>query len=130
MNRFQSFARPSLIIALLLALSGCGGPKNVTVNGKVTRNGQPLPCSKTGKVWVCLSEDKPVYNTYFADADAEGAFAIPNVPIGRYRVEIQHQDPTPQDDKLKGAYARNKTKIIRDVDGKNSLEIDLGKPEG
>jgi hypothetical protein len=37
-------------------------------------------------------------------------------------------DPTPRDDRLSGAFSPENTKIVRDIDGKAPLNIDLYKP--
>jgi hypothetical protein len=121
-----------LFVALAaVALAGCGGPKTVTAKGSVVKGGQPIPLSKTGVVQVILQPDvgpDVQYNTYPGRCDATGKFEIFEVPPGRYKVGIEILDPTPQDDKLRGLMTANNSKIIREIDGKAPVDIDLDKP--
>jgi hypothetical protein len=114
-------------------LAGCGGPKNVTVTGSILRGGKPLPLSKTGVVQVTLMPDvgpDQEYTTYVGRCESDGSFKIDDVPPGRYKIGIEHLDPTPQDDQLRGAMRAENSKIIREIDGKAPLVIDLTKPGG
>ena len=52
-----------------------------------------------------------------------------DVVAGKYRITISQLDPYPGVDKLKGAYSRQKSPIVRDLTGE-PVEIDLAKPEG
>ena len=131
----QIFRRPflfSLLLTTVMALSGCGGgPKTVTAKGSVVKGGQPIPLSKTGVIQVILQPDVAAdmqYNTYPGRCDAAGKFEIFEVPPGRYKVGIEILDPTPQDDKLRGEMTAPNSKIIREVDGKAPIDIDLSKP--
>ena len=47
---------------------------------------------------------------------------------GKYKIAVEHLDPTPQTDKLEGAFSESKTPIVRDIDGKKPIEIDLAHP--
>jgi hypothetical protein len=114
-------------------VAGCGGPKNVTVTGTVLSNGKPVALSPTGTLQVTLMPDVPPdsqYTTFVNDCDKEGKFTIENVPPGKYKIGIEQLDPTPQSDKLNGKFSAANTKIIREIDGKQPLVIDLAKPEG
>lgn len=116
-----------------LALPGCGGPKNVTVTGSVLRGGKPLPLSKTGVVQVTLMPDvgpDDPYTTYIGRCEPDGSFKIEEVPPGRYKIGIEHLDPSPQDDQLRGNFRAEHGKIIREIDGKAPLVIDLTNPGG
>lgn len=115
-----------------IALVGCGPPKTVTAKGSVVKGGQPIPLSKTGVIQVILQPDVAPdvqYNTYPGRCDAAGKFEIYEVPPGRYKVGIEILDPTPQDDKLGGKMVAASSKIIREIDGKKTVDIDLAKPE-
>ena len=60
---------------------------------------------------------------------ASGIFEVFEVPPGKYRIGIEILDPTPQDDKLGGKMTANFSPIVRDVDGKTPIDIDLAKPQ-
>ena len=130
-----AFPRPALVLILtmtVLALAGCGGPKTVTAKGTVVKGGQPIPLSKTGAIQVTLQPDVAPdvqYTTYVGRCDAAGKFEVFEVPPGRFKIGIEILDPTPQDDKLRGTMTANSSKIIREVDGKKPIEIDLAKPQ-
>jgi hypothetical protein len=119
--------------ALLAAwfFAGCGPPPNVTVTGTVLQGGKPLALSPTGVVQITLVPDVPPgadYTSYMGRCDEAGKFEVVDVPPGRYKVCIEQLDPTPQDDKLQGAYSMHNTKIIREIDGKTPIDIDLAQP--
>lgn len=120
-------------LLMALGLAGCGGPKNVTVTGHILRSGKPLPLSKTGVVQITLMPDvgpDQEYTTYVGRCEPDGSFKIEDVPPGRYRIGIEHLDPSPQDDQLRGAFRAENSKIVREIDGKAPLQIDLAKPGG
>jgi hypothetical protein len=125
------FCRSAVVVCLCASLVGCDrGPRKVTVTGRITRNGQPLTVGPSGYVAVTLRPDvgpDVPYTTYPVSCEPDGRFTIHDVPPGRYRVGIHHHDPTPQVDKLNWAFMPETSKIIREVDGKTPLEIDLAK---
>ena len=125
--------RRSVALALLLGLlaTGCKAGK-VKITGKVTDKGAPIVLGKTGRVQVTLvpAEASSKVTTYPGVAQPDGSFEIPNVPPGKYKVVIDAR-PTPQaPDKLNNAFSTQNTKIIRDVDGKKPLDLDVSKPSG
>lgn len=126
--------RQALLVGLLAAslfLPACQKGGNVTVTGRVLRNSQPIPLSKTGVVQVTLIPDvgpDEQYTTYVGRCDETGKFEVFDVPPGKYRISIEVLDPTPQNDKLNGAFAFANSKFKRDIDGKAPLAIDLAKP--
>ena len=119
-------------LAILAFVHGCGTkPRTVTVTGSVTRGGQPLPVSKTGYVQIMLLPDVGAdeqYTTRVGRCEPDGTFQIPEVPPGKYRIGVEQFDPNPQIDKFNGAFRAGDSKIIRDIDGKAPLTIDLAKP--
>ena len=131
------FCRSALAFGLLAGLvffCGCGKKANlVTVTGSVLRNGQPLPLSKNGYVQVTLQPDvdpNRAFTPRIAECDkATGKFEIRDIPAGKYKVGIQQFDPDPTSDKLNGAFYVENGKIIRDLDGKTPIDIDLAKPQ-
>jgi hypothetical protein len=132
---------------LLLALStfaiitsGCAGPTGpVTVNcdGTLLKDGQPLEVANreigVGQVtleFIPVEATGPAPQTYGAQADAAGKFSLPGgVPPGKYKVAVRQWDPYPDNDKLQGAFAKEKTPLIREIDGKSPIQIELSKPE-
>jgi hypothetical protein len=126
----RSFCAWALLLALF-AVAGCGGPAPVKVTGRVVRNGKPIEVSKTGVVLITLVPDVAKgeqYTTRVGRAEPDGKFEITDVPPGKYKVAVQVNDPTPRDDKLNGGFSPENTKIVREIDGKGPLEIDLYKP--
>jgi hypothetical protein len=76
------------------------------------------------------SSEKGVTNIPTYADNSTGEFEAMDVPMGKYRIAVEHNDPTPQDDKLEGAFNPTNTKIVRDINGKTPINIDLSKPEG
>lgn len=128
------FWRSVGILTLALAILGVGGcaAKKINVTGTVVREGKPLPFGKTGYVEIILIPDVSAdkgFTTRPGRADAEGKFEIPEVLPGKYRIAVYLRDPMPMDDKLNGEFSNEKTKIVRTIDGKTPLSIDLAKTE-
>ncbi len=133
MSLFRPNAAAIWLLVALVVPAGCGKKINtVTVTGSVVRNGQPIPLSKNGYVQVTLQPDLPPgapFTPKMAECDkATGKFEIHDVKPGKYKVGVQQFDPDPTSDKLNGAFHVDKSKIIRDIDGKTPLDIDLAKP--
>jgi hypothetical protein len=123
-----------LLIAASLAalLLGCGPPPNITVTGTVLKDGKPLVVGPTGVLQVTLMPDvgpDEDYTSIRGECDREGHFTIQDVPPGKYKVGVEQFDPTPQVDKLNGAFHPGLGKFKREIDGKAPLEIELAKPE-
>ena len=111
--------------------------KTVPVKGKVTNAGQLLQISKHMVGWVEITfiqhlegQQTKVPETYSARADASGAFTVTGRFPGKYRIAVRQWDPYSQVDKLKGAFDDKRTKIVREVTGKEEIHLDLSKPEG
>jgi hypothetical protein len=125
--------RSAVLTAALLALSlalGCQKESTVTVTGRVVRGGQPIPVSPTGYVQIMLLPDVGAdehYTTRVGRCESDGTFTLPEVPPGRYRIGIEQLDPNPQTDKLNGKFRAGDSKVVRDIDGKTPVEIDLAK---
>ena len=125
--------RVSCFVGLLFsvaALSGCGGG-TTKVSGTVVKDGKPIEVSSTGYVQVTLVPDVAAgeqFTTVVGRCDADGKFEILDVKPGKYKVAVEQFDPTPQSDKLGGAFNQEKTPIVRQIDGKKPLKIDLSNP--
>jgi hypothetical protein len=133
MMRFLLFA------AVLVSLAGCSsstGPELVECRGTLLKDGQPLDVAQrdigVGMVtltFVPVEASGPAPQTFGANADAQGKFTIPGGMLpGKYKVAVRQWDPYPNVDKLNGAFAEEKTPLVRDVDGKSEINIDLAMP--
>jgi hypothetical protein len=129
--------RPAVLVGLIAAAwycSGCQGNRNVTVEGTVLKNGQPIAVSPTGYVQVTLHPDAgpdAQFTPRIAECDrATGKFAIRDVLPGKYKIGVEQFDPNPQIDKLNSAFRADTGRIIREIDGKAPLVIDIAKPTG
>ena len=123
-----------LVVALVVCLPPAGCEKSsMTVKGTVLRDKKPIPVSATGVVQVTLIPDVPPgtpYTTFIGRCNPDGTFEVLGVKPGKYKVAVEQFDPSPQTDKLEGAYSPTKTTIVREVDGKKPIEIDLANPNG
>lgn len=130
--QFRFKAATLLLTLIAVGLSaGCKRESNVTVTGRVLKNGQPLAVGPTGNVQVTLVPDVSAdehYTSSIGECDKQGNFTIPNVKPGRYKIGVEQYDPNPQTDKLNGAFMAASGKIIRDLDGKAPVVIELTKP--
>lgn len=136
------------LAAACAAILGCGSPtppegEVVIVRGKVTDGGQPLKVARAdvGAGWVQIqlwkdagqgvaADSNQIYST---KADDSGAFEVKGrfgngIPPGKYRIAVRQWDPYPDKDRLEGKFSEKQTTIVRNVDGKTSIEIDLAKP--
>jgi hypothetical protein len=132
-----------LLLALcsfVIFVAGCGGPVGpvtVSCEGTLLKDGQPLQVDKreigVGQVtleFIPVGDTGPAPQTYGAQADAAGKFSLPGgVPPGKYKVAVRQWDPYPDNDKLQGAFSKEKTPLIREIDGKSPIQIELSKPE-
>lgn len=145
--------RSVLVLALTAACTailgcGSGNPSEgevVIVRGKVTNAGQPLKVAHAdvGAGWVQVVFVKDAGQgaaagadqTYSTKADEAGAFELKGrfgngIPPGKYRIAVRQWDPYPNKDGLQGKFSEQQTPIVREVDGKTPLEIDVSKPQG
>jgi hypothetical protein len=122
-----------LVVLAAIVSIGCKRDQTVTVTGSVVKSGKPLPLSPTGVLEVTLTPDvgpDEPYTNSLGRCEKDGSFSIPDVRPGRYKVGVEQFDPTPQMDKLNGAFRASTGKIVREIDGKAPLTIDLAKPSG
>jgi len=134
MSLFRRNAAAAWLLVAVVVYVGCGKKNNtITVTGSIVRNGQPIPVSKNGYVQVTIQPDVDpgkAFTPRIAECDkATGKFEIRDIPAGKYKVGIQQFDPDPTTDKLNGAFYVDTGKIVRDLDGKTPLDIDLAKPQ-
>lgn len=130
----QRVSRRLVVLSSLLAIvsigQGCNQRRLVTVTGSVVRNGQPLVCGPTGYVQITLQPDVGAdeqYTTRIGRCEKDGSFKIPEVPPGKYKIGVEQFDPNPQTDKLNAVYRAGDSKVIREIDGKTPVNIDLAK---
>jgi hypothetical protein len=87
MNTWLRSPRPlrrlgSCSIALLLALSGCGG-KSGEVEGTVTWNGEPIPWGRI--TFVCEGGAKPARTSKII----KGRYKVTDCPAGKAKISIE-----------------------------------------
>lgn len=131
-------------VAAMVALAGCArGPReepSFTVSGRIVDGGKPLPldpvmaASQAASVTLRFLRlgpgDVPDHSTTgFAAAD--GAFTVPKVRPGRYRIAVTHFNGRQPGDLLGGRFDERKSPIVREFTAATSdVAIDLAKPEG
>ena len=115
------------LVAALVAVPGCAG-KRVSVSGKVTRGGQPLPAGRILLVVFVAEQASGSARPYSADTDpATGAFRVADLPPGRYRVAVQYFD-TQHNDAFGGVYDPGASPLVYDVNTDGRV-IDIDLPE-
>ena len=140
--------RRVLIYILLLTVIVCGAalalhyahalpflsvPAEVSVHGKVTRDGKPLEWDDPGENpllrIIFFPEDREKYiNFYPADSNvSDGTYSIAKIPTGTYKVSIQ-QNANPKKDLLNFAFDPAHTTLKFEIkqDGQE-INIDLPK---
>jgi hypothetical protein len=126
----RRFSFPVVVLSLSLLAVGCQ-PSATKITGKVVRDGKPIPLSPTGVIQVTLTPDVAPgtpFTPYIARCEPDGSFMVPEIKPGKYKIAVEQLDPDPQTDKLEGAFSKAKTPIVRDIDGKKPIEIDLAHP--
>jgi hypothetical protein len=123
----------------MLAAGGCGPASSTfTVTGKIVRGGDPIQVrgseSRAGRVEVKLVPQFAGGEAETAIVSDDGSFRAligDDVPRGRYKVAVLALEPAPpgaptetgEIDILKGAFAPERTPILRELGG---LSQDLG----
>ena len=126
------------LLLLLCAFAGCGDPsrpQTVACEGTLLMNGQPLQVAQreigVGQVaieFIPAEPAGPAPQTYGAQADAAGKFSLPGgIPPGKYKIAVHQWDPYPNVDKLQGAFSKEKTPLVREIDGKSPIDIELNQ---
>lgn len=131
--------RTATLVALVaFAFAGCQqntGPVTVPLQGSLLMNGQPLEVKGReiglGQValdFIPVDDTGPAPQTFGVQAGIDGKFSFPGgIKPGKYKVAVYQWDPYPMVDKLQGAYSKERTPIVREVDGKSPIDIDLAK---
>ena len=131
--------RTATLVALLaLTFAGCqqnSGPVTVPLQGSLLMNGQPLEVKGReiglGQValeFIPADDTGPAPQVFGVKADTAGKFAFAGgIKPGKYKVAVYQWDPYPNVDRLQGAYSKERTTIVREVDGKSPIDIDLAK---
>lgn len=124
-----------LIFVTCALLAGCG-PRMVQVKGKVTASGKPLKKDAWEIIQVVFIpqpevEDKP---SQMYAAQLEGSsFQIlgrrnRGIPAGKYRVSVMFTGGRRSGKKTENL-ATSSVAVIRDVNGKDEIVIDVDKPQ-
>jgi len=123
-------------LVLCLAASGCGGGGS-KVTGKVVNNGQPFSLSDKGLIQLLFIPEGHDQGQQFPASTnkPDGSFEVAGpegkgLPPGKYRISVQVFDPYPTTDKLDGKFLKEKSPIVKDISGSQSITIDVAKPEG
>jgi len=155
MSIAQQLIRFSVVVAVGLALVGCGGggPRRVIVKGRVVEGGKPLELKgdqfKAGAIGVEVTfypidtagkvdQTKQSYGTRIRE---DGTFQLDGelgkgIPVGKYKVALRFSDPmyrTPkgQGDRWEGKFALDKTPFSFDVqDASKEIVIDVSTGGG
>lgn len=115
------------LVAALVAAPGCA-EKKVSVSGKVTRAGKPLPEGRNLLVIFVAEQATAGARPYSAETDsAAGTFRVAGMPPGRYRVGVQHFDAD-YNDAFKGVYDLGASPLVYDVNTDGQV-IDIDLPE-
>jgi hypothetical protein len=128
-----------LVLLCLLPLTACSkpaGPQMVACQGTLLKDGKPLEVAQreigVGQVkidFIPADATGPTPQSFGATVDPKGNFSVPGgMTPGKYKVAVYQWDPYPNVDKLQGAFAPDKTSLIREVDGKSDIKIDLAQP--
>jgi hypothetical protein len=113
---------------LCVSVAGCG---KVTVKGRILKGGKPIEISQKGMAHVSFypsnrkESDPPSYSSSLNRED--GTFEIKDIPKGEYHVGVGINDPYPGADQLRGRYDGKESNIVRQVNGKDEIVIDLEK---
>jgi hypothetical protein len=129
MKRLRRELLPWLaLVGVATLVCGCSAPR-YRVTGTVTKGGKPLQwAGENGVLEVAFvnvdrQHDKKVYN---AQTDSQtGAYTIPEIPAGTYRVAISQMDPYPIKDLLKVQYGLHNSPLVREVKADGEINIDL-----
>ena len=120
---------------LFAFLMGCGsdGPANVSAKGQLLKKGQPLQIANgvfTQMVFYPATETKDLktYTTYSAMLNPDGTFEVVSIPPGKYLIALELLGNS--GDLCKGLFMKQNSKLIRDVTGKESIQIEITKPKG
>jgi hypothetical protein len=130
---------PLAALGMILCLAGCSSEPLYKVNGKVHKNGQPLPVKELasgagGRVMVrfhSLDQGKTDIGPQASIVKADGTFAVlgatgKGIPPGKYRVEITWQDPFPMGkDQLEGKFGKANSPVIVDVPSAEDIDINV-----
>jgi hypothetical protein len=118
-----------------LLSTGCGKP-TARVTGRIVMDGKPLPVNEDYRLNVsfCPMTDEGTVayaNILIARVkdDATFSFAKP-IPLGKYRVAVQHVNARSQADEFKNRFGEGSSPLQRDVTGDQDWTIDLARPDG
>ena len=128
---------PLLLCLFFTACTSSSGPVTVSCSGTLLKDGQPLAVANEeiglGMVsleFIPIETAKPTTERYGVKVNKDGTFSRPDgIPPGKYKIAVWQWDPYPNVDKLQGAFAEEKTPLIRMIDGKSPLEIELSRPQ-
>lgn len=126
-----------LVCLFFTACTTSSGPATVACSGTLLKDGQPLVVAQeeigVGMVsleFIPIETTTPTTERYGVKVSKDGTFSHPDgIPPGKYKISVRQWDPYPNVDKLQGAFADDKSPLIRTIDGKSPIEIELSKPQ-
>lgn len=130
MEKCLSMCAMTLLCGVLL---GCGeaGSTKITAKGQLLKKGQPLKVGTqvfTQMVFYTDTKDPKTYNTYSAMVNPDGTFEVVNIPPGKYLITLELTGDA--GDLCQGMFRKDNSKLIREVTGKESIQIEITKPKG
>jgi hypothetical protein len=81
LTRFRRQTRSLAVLSLLLALTGCGGPRTAEVSGKVMYKGELVP---TGKIAFIAEDGRMDWSSI-----SNGEYTMSRAPVGPVRVTVE-----------------------------------------
>ena len=128
-------------LAVCAVSAGCGRSALVKVRCQILKDGVPpevQPGDSALVVFLPFVEGGGVPDdSYLAKgvASVPWTFEVPGktgdgIPPGKYRIAVKHLRGARGEDVLEGAFAPDKSPIVREILESQELTIDVGKPEG
>ena len=126
----KSFTCFAFFAASMLMGCAAGGPPRVKVTGELHKN------SKLLKIHTSVMRDM-VFVPKNGAKDArpipavvkdDGTFEVPSIPAGKYLIALQLIGDG--GDMCKGMFPMDSSKLIRTIDGKAPIMIEITKPTG
>lgn len=155
MSVVQRVVRIAVVLAVGVALAGCGGggPRRVIVKGRVLEGGKALELKgdefKAGAVGVEVTfypldaagkvdQSKQSYGTRVRE---DGSFVLDGelgkgIPVGKYKAalafrDVMYRSPKGQGDRWEGKFALDKSPFTFDVqDASKEIVIEIGSAGG
>ncbi len=131
-------------VCLIASLPACStGSKLATakVKGNLLFNGTPFVSKHNGSLtvkFIPIVEEGQPFDTFIADVNREdGSFVVvgraeDGIPVGKYRISIDQMvmNMPPEVEAMNRRFSPEVSRIIREITGNETIQIDLAKAEG